>query len=378
MNTAIHTEKPSSTKRILFSVLGLSPQILTETLYALVSREDPFIPTEIHVLTTAKGAEFCRLALFHEGGGWFHKLCQDYDLPNVKFVEADIETIENNQGEQLFDIRSREDNSAVANQIMKMIRSFTEEDEAILHVSIAGGRKTMGFYAGYALSIFGRDQDELSHVLVDEVFESHPQFFYPTPYSSVIRSRDGQALLEQKDAKVDLALIPFVRLGHLLKDTPVHQIEDFSELVSLLQKQVTPTQLILDADAFELMVDGKTVEMSPVNFAFYYWLIQRQMAGKEPIITPHDNEPSQEYAEEFLSLYDSLAGARFDIEKTQKGLKQGMDAIFIRDRKYRINKELNEQLALKAEPFLVISQKDPELNRNRYFVDIQPEQVKII
>ncbi len=378
MNTAIHTEKPSSTKRILFSVLGLSPQILTETLYALVSREDPFIPTEIHVLTTAKGAEFCRLALFHEGGGWFHKLCQDYDLPNVKFVEADIETIENNQGEQLFDIRSREDNSAVANQIMKMIRSFTEEDEAILHVSIAGGRKTMGFYAGYALSIFGRDQDELSHVLVDEVFESHPQFFYPTPYSSVIRSRDGQALLEQKDAKVDLALIPFVRLGHLLKDTPVHQIEDFSELVSLLQKQVTPTELILDIDAMQLMVEDKIVELTPVNFAFYYWLIQRQIEGQEPIITPFENEPDQAYAEAFLSLYENLVGDRLDIEKTQDALKNGMDAGFIRERKARINKILKQQLALKAEPLLIIGQKDPQLKRHRYFIDIKPEQVKII
>jgi CRISPR-associated protein (TIGR02584 family) len=35
-------------------------------------------------------------------------------------------------------------------------------------MSIAGGRKTMGFYAGYALSLYGRAQDRMSHVLVEE------------------------------------------------------------------------------------------------------------------------------------------------------------------------------------------------------------------
>ena len=32
-----------------------------------------------------------------------------------------------------------------------------------MHVSIAGGRKTRGFLAGYTLSLLGRPQDRLSH-----------------------------------------------------------------------------------------------------------------------------------------------------------------------------------------------------------------------
>jgi len=365
-------------KRILFSVLGLSPQILTETLYALVTRDEPFIPTEIHVLTTAKGAEFCRLALFHEGGGWFYRLCQDYDLPNVKFIESDIETIIDEQGQPLRDIRSHTDNSAVANQIMQCIRSFTDDESSKLHVSIAGGRKTMGFYAGYALSIFGRDQDELSHVLVDEVFEAHPQFFYPTPYSSVIRSRDGRDLLDQKEAKVDLALIPFVRLGHLLKDTAVHQIEDFDELVNSIQKVVTPTELLVDVENSQLLIDDTSVELTPINLAFYLWLLRRQMAGEEPILTPVDGEPNKDYAKEFLQVYQEVVGEMRDIEQTQKRLERGMEAEFIRERKNRVNRELKGKLALKAEPFLIEGKRDPVVKRNRYSIPVKPEQVKIV
>ena len=51
----------------------------------------------------------------------------------------------------------------------------------------------MGFYLGYALSLYSRAQDRLSHVLVNSPFESHSEFFYPTPESRVIHRRpDGR------------------------------------------------------------------------------------------------------------------------------------------------------------------------------------------
>jgi CRISPR-associated protein (TIGR02584 family) len=66
----------------------------------------------------------------------------------------------------LEDIVTEADNVAVADFITEKVRAVTADPEASLHVSIAGGRKTMGFYLGYALSLFGRPQDRLSHVLV--------------------------------------------------------------------------------------------------------------------------------------------------------------------------------------------------------------------
>jgi len=44
-------------RRILLMVTGRTPQVVTETLYALsVKRDPPFIPTEVHLVTTAEGA----------------------------------------------------------------------------------------------------------------------------------------------------------------------------------------------------------------------------------------------------------------------------------------------------------------------------------
>ena len=46
-------------RRLLVAVCGLSPQILTETLYALAVKRSPaFIPTEVHLLTTREGAHY--------------------------------------------------------------------------------------------------------------------------------------------------------------------------------------------------------------------------------------------------------------------------------------------------------------------------------
>jgi integrase len=65
--------------RILLAVTGLSPQVVTETIYALAMRGEPrFVPTEVHLLTTREGAHRARLALLSQDPGWFQRLITDY------------------------------------------------------------------------------------------------------------------------------------------------------------------------------------------------------------------------------------------------------------------------------------------------------------
>ena len=60
-------------RRILLAVTGLSPQVVTETLYALgvaagQGGADALMPTEVHLITTAQGAKIARTALLHPDG----------------------------------------------------------------------------------------------------------------------------------------------------------------------------------------------------------------------------------------------------------------------------------------------------------------------
>ena len=50
------------------------------------------------------------------------------------------------------------------------------------------------------MTLFGRPQDRLSHVLVPEPFESSWGFFYPTPYSRIISIRDNKLIDTAKEA----------------------------------------------------------------------------------------------------------------------------------------------------------------------------------
>ncbi|MEY4588657.1 MAG: hypothetical protein RL497_733 [Pseudomonadota bacterium] len=182
-------------KKILLLVSGMSPQIVTETLYALAVKQNPaWVPDEIHLITTLQGQQQANLQLF-EGSKRYAQLLTDYAIHQpITFNLSTITVIKNNQGEFLQDLRTPEDNEAAADTICNQMRELTQDDNTELHVSLAGGRKTMGFYVGYALSLFGRPQDQLSHVLVSEDYESNRDFFYPTPRTHPIPHKDGREI----------------------------------------------------------------------------------------------------------------------------------------------------------------------------------------
>src|SRR5262249_42724217 len=145
-----HSEYPEEyRRRVLLAVTGLSPQIVTETLYVLAVKQK-WIPTEIQVITTARGAENARLTLLSDHPGWVHRLREDSRLPEIRFGAENIHVINGPDGKPLDDILADADNVAVADFITEQVRAVTADPNASVHVSIAGGRKTMGFYIGYA------------------------------------------------------------------------------------------------------------------------------------------------------------------------------------------------------------------------------------
>ncbi len=74
MNTSalnINLREPADfPHRVLLAVSGLTPQIVTETLYALAADEfAPFVPTEVHLITSAEGARRAELSLLSDDLG---------------------------------------------------------------------------------------------------------------------------------------------------------------------------------------------------------------------------------------------------------------------------------------------------------------------
>lgn len=363
-------------RRVLLAVCGLSPQVLTETVYALaVKRRPPFVPTEIHLATTAEGARRARLTLLGRSPGWFRKLCHDYKLGGITFNEEHIHVLTGLDGAPLADIRSREDNESAANQIAELVRKFTADDRAALHVSIAGGRKTTGFYAGYALSLFGRPQDRMSHVLVSAPFESHPEFYYPTRESRIIYTPPPDSRpLDTRTAEVTLAEIPFVRLRKLLPPRLLRGGLPYAALVRATEETLAGPELVIELERGTVRAGGEQVRLRPAELAFYSWLARRRLRGQEPVPCPSDGAPERAHAEEFLAEYRRAEPSAAAEDRARRALRAGMEKSYFLERKSRVNRALEEALGPAAWPYKIQGfGKRPE---TRFGLALEPAQIR--
>lgn len=342
-------------RRILLSASGLSPQVVTETLYALAVRaapgELPFIPTEIHLVTTGKGCEQARLNLLSEQRGWFHRLRSDYGLPAIAFDASHIHALTDAQGQVLTDIRTPEDNEHSANCITELMRELTSDDDAALHVSIAGGRKTMGFYLGYALSLFARPQDRLSHVLVAPEYESLPDFYYPTPYEHILHTRGPKAMaLDARRAEVQLAEIPFVSLRQGMQRVADQHIS-FRDAVISAQRALAPPSLVLRTKTNTLVAGGVEVELTRTEFSLMAAFAWRALQGQGGMRAPHKEIRDDEWTREFRRLLEQALGMDLHVSVEEHLEKFGVDGNYFSSHKSRLQDKLKKKLGPAADAY---------------------------
>ena len=171
-------------KRVLLAVCGLTPQIITETLYALHC--EGRLPQRVVVLTTRAGRERCLNTLFG-GPGMLHRFFDDYGIaPSVcRFGREDILT----PAPPADDIATLEESEAFQTLCMEQTRLIAGEPDVTVDFSIAGGRKTMGASLALAAQCYAGAEDRLFHVLVSPAFESQPDFSIRRPAASSCRVR---------------------------------------------------------------------------------------------------------------------------------------------------------------------------------------------
>lgn len=279
-------------KNLLLAVTGMSPQVVTETLYGLAKRQEQgsgdFWPDELRIMTTSIGKAKMQHSLLEQG--WLEKVCREVERSPIHFSADDILVVPDAQGHTVDDARSEADHEALANFITTTVRDLTARCGADgtpdyrLHASIAGGRKTMTFYLGYAMSLFGRHFDQMSHVLVSEGYEGIPEFYFPTRLPSAIKNRSGETLCASQ-ALVTLADIPFIRMRHQLPDL-VKQFNgdiNYRALIDLINLGDEPERIRLDVDTQNLQLR-----------------VHKDVWGTDPVMTIPLNNPV------FLAFYIML------------------------------------------------------------------------
>lgn len=253
---------------MLLAVSGMSPAIITETLFGMNKRGDAW-PNAIKVITTSIGAEKIWSGLVSQEQ--LKRLCIELGKPLIEFSYDDILVVPNADGEPVVDARSENDHEALANFITETVRDFTQDPNTAIHASLAGGRKTMTFYLGYAMTLFGRHFDRLSHVLISEGFENHPEFYFPTRTDHIIEDRDGNEL-NTSEAIVTLADIPFIRQRQLVPEilTEFGEQVNFRQLVNLINlgEDQSQIRLLVDSHAQSLRLTSPLYDTINVEITF--------------------------------------------------------------------------------------------------------------
>ena len=258
-------------RRILLIALGTTPHLLTLTLAALYKESPEAMPTEIRIVTTERGASMARTKFFGPDS-ILDAFWRDYGLSPAAFTEADIHAIPSEDGTPIADIRTLDDSTRAADLIVKLVRECCEDPEASVHVSIVGGRKSMGMLMGSALTFYGRDQDRISHTLSENEL-SPSQAAYPSP----------EELAANPDS-VTLAGLPFLRLRPILPAVMLSKSCSFSEVVEASQQAIEylpRVRLARVGKDWRIFADGAMVKLEPKQLSLYVWMLLRTKYGRE-------------------------------------------------------------------------------------------------
>ncbi len=217
----------------LVAVVGNTPQVMTETFWALRIQRKVLID-EVFVITTTVGQKTCQKRLLDEGR--FEEMLVDYNIDpaTVQFNSDHIHVFKDIEGNFLHDIRTSEDNRLARNQLFRWVEDWTQNAQVALHSSLAGGRKSMGYLLGAAIQFFGRPQDCLYHVLVTPPeIEMNRDFFYPPVRETQIPTSNGQHI-STADVRIELAELPYVSV----RDISVFDDESYDRILQKTQAEV--------------------------------------------------------------------------------------------------------------------------------------------
>jgi len=331
---------------ILLAVTGLSPAIVTETVWALAKGKPPALPGRVVFITTGVGATKIKeqlhtpLAAFGGQTAW-QALRTALKAKNDELIAEEPRLIgrankRTGTLDSLADIQTPEENDIAAGFILEEVRRITMNPDTPLIASIAGGRKTMGALLHAAVTLIGRETDRLTHVLVNAPYESLPGFYFPGQPGGPLVDRDGAPHSPAK-AVVQLADVPFVPLRNRfddLRDMP----GSFAELVRRYAKTIKqdaerPVLIEIGYRQKCFWVDGVPVKAGVRSLAILHFLLTENGAGRIPIGQPEAAETMQSWLKTADFIPAGVKPAtispediRHDLSELRKALKKAAAA----------------------------------------------------
>lgn len=297
---------PPRAQTVLIAVTGLSPAVLTETIWALAKHPtEAVIPDKIIVLTTKTGERKIKEQLFGTDELWLtlrkQLLGKTHESdPRLDFSDTPdrIRVFTRKSGGkrvQLDRMDTIEETEAVGDCLVEEIWNWVGRPETRVFASISGGFKTMSALLYAAMTVLGSPLDRILHVLVGEPYDggTTPLFFWPKqPLQELKTTRSsglGPADTTVRAAKAKLVLtdVQFPPLRRLFGDYGFKEAPTFSALVAMSRNAVVTlappeiTSLILHPATFTAEVNELNLGISKTNFCLLWFLADAALQGSQ-------------------------------------------------------------------------------------------------
>lgn len=333
---------------IFIAVIGITPQVLTESLFYYYS---PYYKQNrsfdrVIVFTTLEGKKELINALFDLGK--LEELERKLKLPKntIPFTKNDIKIFCDDNNNPLSDIRTTEDNNNSFNILHDEFKRWTKDRKTRITATVAGGRKTMSAQMALTFQLFGRKRDELFHIIVpnnelterkknnDNTINYHKTWFYPN------NPKDPSE-------KLDVSILPVLRVGrYFSKDLNLPAGELYTRLQEEIIEKGPIEELIIKGN--KLISENEILTLPPYEMSLFNCFINKRInstcdsicRGCENCYIRHGELGALFFTlmrDEHKKLYNSNSGHFEKSEINRANLKKRINS------SYRAEKELAEK-----------------------------------
>lgn len=329
-------------KQVLIVVLGISPAILTETVWALAINEK-IVPDEIEIWTTETGKAIFENAVLRAdpktGKIVWNSLKADLTKRKINITDKLIlgddswKIFANTKKQRLEDLLTTEDNLAAADKMLAELRKYDDPSTQIL-LSIAGGRKTMGALALQCMSLLGREEDKVYHVLVNSPFDTglNPPFFFPEKKGKKWQSREtrDKTTVTDKEAKINLFSVPYIRVRPLYEEKLKEKVVSFSKLCERIQEKINRKPVLkMNPKTGETWLDDKEIKLNAVEKIALLILIKKKIVGFDLAKVLCDYKAKLKSTSGYKPpfLHDFIASTKFEDSTEEKLISHHLSVV---------------------------------------------------
>jgi len=342
-------------KNILVIIVGKTPQIVTEAFYILGIRKKILI-SNIFVLTTTEYKEFIEHSTIEkvkEISNKYKIIEPIYDKNHILAAAEEEGYNKNKEGELKF---------TTTNLILNFISEYTEKDVNI-HCVLSGGRKTMSCDGMLAMTLFGREEDKLYHIVANPIYYSEEKY-YP----------------ENENEDLGLILInkPYIKLRNKLSEILNCKNFKYDDLINSCQKIINdlidlPT-VIINKEKCELIISNKRIKLKPIDISVYLFF-----AKQRKFISGGKNF-SKKNSDRFLKIYSKISKSYGQkLRVFENSIKNNiLDFVIIQKSISKIKNEIKHVFDNDPKAEYYIISVEGNYGNKKYGIKLQKNKIKII